>query len=65
MWQFRVRVPQDVRSKIGKSEVSKSLGTSNYRDAIGQARKVAYEIEVMFDQVRSGLPVQVDFRPET
>jgi len=58
VWQFRVRVPQDVRSKIGKSEVSKSLGTSNYRDAIGQARKVAYEIKVMFDQVRSGLPVQ-------
>ena len=56
VWQFRVRVPQDVRSKIGKSEMSKSLGTSNYRDAIGQARKVACEIEVMFDQVRSGLP---------
>ena len=60
MWQFRVRVPQDVRSKIGKSEVSKSLGTSSYHVAIGQARKVAYQIECMFDQARSGLPVQVD-----
>ncbi|NFV82134.1 hypothetical protein G4223_18650 [Magnetospirillum aberrantis SpK] len=40
--------------------MSKSLGTSSYRDAIGQARKVAYQIESMFDQVRCGLPVQVD-----
>lgn len=49
---FGVAVPQDVRSKIGGSEVSKSLGTSSYHDAIGQARKVD-QIECMLDQARS------------
>ncbi len=38
-----------------------ALGTSNYYDAVKVARKVAYEVECLFDHARSGQQLQVDF----
>ncbi|WP_407636104.1 DUF6538 domain-containing protein, partial [Paramagnetospirillum caucaseum] len=61
VWQYRVAVPTDLRPKLARSDVNRSLGTSNYYDAVRTARKVAYEVECLFDQVRAGGQVQVDF----
>ena len=61
VWQYRVAVPTDLRPKLARSDLNRSLGTSNYPDAVRAARKVAYEVECLFDQVRSGQQVQVEF----
>ncbi|WP_407670248.1 DUF6538 domain-containing protein [Paramagnetospirillum marisnigri] len=61
VWQYRVAVPTDLRSKLARLDLNRSLGTSNYYDAVRAARKVAYEVECLFDQVRSGDQVRVDF----
>ncbi|CUW37258.1 putative phage-related integrase [Magnetospirillum sp. XM-1] len=54
-------VPTDLRPKLARSDLNRSLGTSNYYDAVRMARKVAFQVECLFDQVRSGEQVQVDF----
>ncbi|CUW37261.1 protein of unknown function [Magnetospirillum sp. XM-1] len=61
VWQYRVAVPTDLRPKLARSDLNRSLGTSNYYDAVRMARKVAFQVECLFDQVRSGEQVQVDF----
>jgi hypothetical protein len=52
VWQFRTRVPCDAVPTVGRQFVNRSLRTSDYREAIRQARIVAFEIEQMFRGVR-------------
>ncbi len=55
VWQYRTRVPAELRLLLGSTHVNRSLGTSNYSDTIRAARKVAFEIEGMFDAARRGV----------
>jgi hypothetical protein len=52
VWQFRTRVPAELRSRLGRTHLNRSLGTSSYPDAIRMARKVAFDIERIFDEAR-------------
>jgi hypothetical protein len=52
VWQFRTRVPVELRSRLGRTHLNRSLGTSSYPDAIRMARKVAFDIERIFDEAR-------------
>jgi len=54
VWQFRTRVPADLQAVLGRTHINRSLRTSNYPDAIRAARKVAFEIEGLFDAARGG-----------
>ncbi|CAO3448881.1 Integrase [Azospirillum largimobile] len=54
VWQFRTRVPADIQAVLGRTHINRSLRISNYPDAIRAARRVAFEIEDMFDAVRGG-----------
>ncbi|WP_366409656.1 DUF6538 domain-containing protein [Novosphingobium sp. 17-62-19] len=58
IYQFRVRVPVDLRDAIGRSHVKRSLGTDSLALAIQLSRQVAAEIDAMFEQKRHeiGLP---------
>jgi len=52
VYQYRVRVPVELRERLGQSHVNRSLRTSSYTDAVREARRVAFEIEEMFDTAR-------------
>ena len=52
IFQFRVRVPTDLRDALGCADVSKSLGTDSPSLAIRLARMLASEIESMFEEKR-------------
>jgi hypothetical protein len=54
VYQYRVRVPVEVRERLGRSHVNRSLHTSSYTDAVRAARKVAFEIEGMFNAALLG-----------
>ena len=54
VWQYRVRVPADVREKFGRSWVSVSLKTSVYREAVRLRRLAAFEVEQSLDAARQG-----------
>ncbi|MGQ9368763.1 DUF6538 domain-containing protein [Azospirillum sp. ST 5-10] len=54
VWQFRTRVPADLQAVLGRTHVNRSLRTSSYPDAIRAARRVAFEIEGLFDAARGG-----------
>ena len=55
VYQYRVRVPVELRQRLGRSHVNRSLRTSSYAEAIRMARRVAFEIEGMFDATRRGV----------
>jgi len=52
---FRRAVPKRFRSIIGKTEITKSLGTKNYEDAKRANRRVADEVEALFEQAKAKL----------
>jgi hypothetical protein len=52
IYQFRVRVPADLREAMGSSHVKRSLRTDSSSLAIRLSRKFAFEIEAMFEQKR-------------
>ncbi|TWA62229.1 hypothetical protein FBZ84_1111, partial [Azospirillum baldaniorum] len=54
VWQFRTRVPADLQAVLGRTHINRSLRTSSYPDAIRAARRIAFEIEDMFDAARGG-----------
>lgn len=54
MWQFRTRVPADLQAVLGRTHINRSLRTSSHPDAIRAARRVAFEIEKLFDAARGG-----------
>ncbi|MGO9391625.1 DUF6538 domain-containing protein, partial [Rhodoblastus sp.] len=54
-----MRIPRDCVGTVGREFVYRSLRTSDYRQAIRQARIVAFEVEQMFRaDGRSTLSVQ-------
>ena len=53
VWQFRKRVPNDVISMFGRKFIKQSLKTGDYRLAARLAVKLAYEWEIMFEQLRA------------
>lgn len=57
MWQLRKPVPADVQGPFGKVVVTKSLGTSNDRDATKAAMMLLEELERRWDAIRTGSPV--------
>lgn len=58
IYQFRVRVPADLRAAMGCIHVNRSLKTDSRSLAVRLSRKVAFEVEKMFEEKRreSGLP---------
>ena len=56
MWQLRKPVPADVQAAFGKVVVTKSLGTSNDRDATKAAMTLLEELEECWGAIRKGVP---------
>lgn len=52
VYQYRVRVPQDLCSLVGRAHINRSLGTTSITVARRLARGVAYGIEQQFDEAR-------------
>ena len=57
MWQLRKPVPADVQAAFGRVVVTKSLGTSNDRDATKAAIMLLDELEKRWDAIRRGTPL--------
>ncbi|MQB34746.1 site-specific integrase [Rhizobium rhizogenes] len=55
VYEYRKRVPEDLRSFVGKKEIIKSLGTKDIGEAKVRFTKVAAEIEERFANLRAGL----------
>lgn len=51
-FQFRVRVPADLRAVMGCSHVKRSLRTDSPSMAVRLGRRIAAEIDVMFEERR-------------
>ena len=51
-YYYRVRVPLDLVESIGKSEVKKSLGTSDYNEAKKRRNTLAVEFDEIFNTAR-------------
>ncbi len=65
MWQLRKPVPADVQEAFGKVVVTKSLGTSNDRDATKAAMMLLEELEERWAAIRSGSsPASTRSKPE-
>lgn len=58
VYQFRMRVPHDLRDKVQQDHVNRSLKTDSLSLAMRLARKIGAEIEAMFEDIRRhhGLP---------
>ncbi len=54
-WYLRVRVPEDLVGRIGKREISKSLGTGDHRKAKVRYLEERAKIERQFAAARVGL----------
>lgn len=52
IYWLRVRVPDDLRSSIGKTEVTKSLGTRDYREATLLARVERVKLDAEWGALR-------------
>ncbi|WP_162792262.1 site-specific integrase [Novosphingobium sp. P6W] len=52
IYQFRVRVPVELREVIGSSHVKRSLRTDSLSLAVRLSRKVASEVETAFEEAR-------------
>lgn len=62
IYQFRVKVPVDLRDALGCVHVNRSLRTDSPSLAIRLARKVAFEIDAMFEATRREIGVGYDER---
>lgn len=55
VYEYRKRVPRDLKPFVGKSEIIKSLGTKDANEAKVRFAKVALEVEERFAKLRSGM----------
>ena len=55
-YYYRRRVPTDLIKLYGKSEIQRALGTSDRREADRLSRKVAVEIDELFEGLRNPIP---------
>ncbi len=62
LYQFRVRVPADLRAVLGSTHVKRSLRTDSRSLAIRLSRKVAAEIDAMFEAKRLEIGLAVEGR---
>ncbi len=70
VYQYRVRVPCDVIGLAGKSRINRSLGTASYGEAIRLVRKIAFEMQIHFDDLRAqrageGIPTPASVKEVT
>jgi len=54
-YYYRTRVPKDLVSAFGKTEIKKSLKTKDYDEAKKRRNQVAVEWDARFDEVRKSL----------
>lgn len=57
-WYFRCAVPTDIIDTFGRKELKKSLGTSDYSEALKLVRAASAEAERMFEEHRRMLKAQ-------
>jgi len=62
VYQFRVRVPVDLRAVIGRSHVKRSLRTDSPSLAVRLSRKVASDVEAMFELMWREMGLAYDVR---
>jgi hypothetical protein len=55
VYQYRVRVPQDLIQALGCREVRRTLGTKDHAEAKRRKRIVAVEVQQEFDRARAHL----------
>ena len=58
-WTFRVRVPDHLRSELGKREIWKSLGSVDYREAARLARIERVNADRLFVEAEARLKAEV------
>lgn len=52
VWYFRRRVPSELRSAIGKTEIWKSLHTKDYSTALQRHQTISGDVAIMFHNLR-------------
>jgi hypothetical protein len=62
IYQFRVKVPVDLREALGCVHVNRSLRTDSPSLAIRLARKVSFEMDAMFEATRRQIGLAYDAR---
>ncbi|MEE4452254.1 DUF6538 domain-containing protein [Novosphingobium resinovorum] len=62
IYQFRVKVPANLREAMGCAHVNRSLRTDSPSLAIRLARKAAFEIDAMFEAKRQQIGMEYDER---
>jgi integrase len=55
VWWLRVRVPKDLQESIGKTEVRRSLRTSDYQEAVERVRTERYKVAAEFKEAKRRL----------
>lgn len=55
IYWFRRAVPKGIRAIIGKTEITKTLGTKSLEDAKRANRRVADEVDALFEQAKGKL----------
>ena len=65
IYEYRKRVPKDLRPFVGKTEVIRSLSTKDVGEAKVRFAKVAAEIEERFANLRAGLTSLTEFEAST
>ena len=61
VYQYRVRVPVDLVTAIGRSHINRSLKTTSLRDAQRAMMAVGHDLERFFDNARGGGAVALPF----
>lgn len=59
-----MRVPADLREKVGATHINRSLRTASRPAALRQLRRFASDLELAFDQIRSGNNASFGHRPD-
>src|SRR4051794_27885332 len=54
-YYLRVRVPEPLRPLVGKREVTKALGTADYRTAVERLHQARVEVDALFKAARRQL----------
>jgi integrase len=62
VYQFRVKVPVDLRKAFGREHVNRSLRTDSRSLAVRLSRKVAAEVDAMFEAKRLEIGLAVEGR---
>lgn len=53
VYYFRLRVPEDVRTHFGMTEIKRSLHTTRYRSAVSIAKNMIGAAERVFTMIRT------------